>query len=123
MIEGLDCSVVPTVRYSVKGSSGTVAEICVGKRNVRVNFKRAPPKAKIAKGIELSGHSKSWRGGGLVVTEENVQKVGTLLVAGAGAKPAPAKSKATTAPAKSTQANASATTSGRAWRFRAFSPS
>lgn len=53
-----------------------VAEICVGKRATRVNFRIVP---KAAKGLDLTTKSKTWVGGGIVVTDENVSKVKAAL--------------------------------------------
>jgi len=80
--------------YSIRDAAGkTCAELCVGKRATRLNLKAIPAKGKLPKGIELSGHSESWAGGGVVVNEGNVKLVRALLAAitkvAAPAKPAP----------------------------------
>lgn len=64
---------------TVKASDGkqTVAEVCVGKSKVRVNF-RATPKGAITK--QLGGKSKSWPAGGVVVNEKNAKAIRTALV-------------------------------------------
>lgn len=62
----------------------TVAEVCVGKRATRINFRQTPSNAlmkKEGKGVELAGKSKSWAGGGCKVTSENVTAIRSLLLA------------------------------------------
>lgn len=72
---------------TVKSADGkaTVAEICVGIKKTRVNF-RATPKGVIVK--QLGGKSKSWPGGGLVVDEKNAKVVRAALVGVAQSKAA-----------------------------------
>lgn len=69
--------------HTIKGDGQhTVAEVCAGKTKTRLNFKSDPSGmkgVKIPKGIELGGKSKSWAGGGLVVTEENFDGARALL--------------------------------------------
>jgi|SRR5581483_3193478 len=83
---------------SVKDAYGkkTVAEVCVGTKRTRVNFREAP-KGALAK--QLGGKSKSWGGGGVLVDDENAQLVRSALLQAAGVvAPASAtpKRKATT---------------------------
>ena len=62
----------------------TLAEICVGKRATRINFRQVPSinmMKKEGKGIELVGKSKTWLGQGTKVTDENVGQIRTLLLA------------------------------------------
>ncbi|HYZ79310.1 MAG TPA: hypothetical protein VE596_18245 [Gaiellaceae bacterium] len=70
--------------HNVKAGAATVAEVVVGSKTVRVNFKSKPT---IKTGVKLAGESSKWAGGGVVVTEENVADVRRLIesaVAGAG---------------------------------------
>jgi hypothetical protein len=101
--------------HSIRDKSGrTVAEVCVGKKNTRINLKQVPP-AKARKSLVLEGKSKSWPGGGLVVTSANVAAVRKLLVAvtSAGKASAPVKPTATApaAPASPSEAGTRAATS------------
>lgn len=76
--------------HTIKGGNGkVVAEVCVGARKVRLNLKAAPPKGKVPKSIDLSGHSKSWEGGGLNVEPKNAKAARALLAAVVAAAPAP----------------------------------
>src|SRR5579859_6603845 len=69
---------------TVKGANGkTVAELCVGTKTTRVNFREAP-KSALAK--QLGGKSKSWPGGGVIVTDKNAAAVRAALLAAAQSK-------------------------------------
>jgi hypothetical protein len=67
--------------HTIKREKKTVAEVCVGTRSVRLNLRSAPPKGKLPKSVKLVGKSKSWPGGGLVVTDENVKAARAVLSA------------------------------------------
>lgn len=66
-----------------RDGSTTLAELCVGKRTARFNV-REPLAAAMVKrhdvAASLGGRSKSWRGGGIVVTDGNVAAVRALLL-------------------------------------------
>jgi hypothetical protein len=65
--------------HTIKGADGrTAAEVCVGATIVRLNF-REPPSSGAPKGIALGGRSQSWRGGGVVITEANLDAARALL--------------------------------------------
>lgn len=65
--------------HTIKGADGTTAaEVCVGKSTVRLNF-RVPPSSNAPGGVALSGRSQSWKGGGVVVTEANLDSARALL--------------------------------------------
>ena len=75
--------------HTIKSAAGAVvAEVCVGKKQTRLNFKQTPK--SLPKSVELSGQSKSWPGGGIVVTAANASAVRSVLVGVVG-KVAPAK--------------------------------
>jgi hypothetical protein len=86
LLKGLDTQARPDGSViRVRAGKQTVAEVCVGKSSVRANFKTKPT---IKSDVKLAGSSASWKGGGTVVTEENVAGVRRLIeaaVAGAGA--------------------------------------
>jgi hypothetical protein len=67
--------------HTVKVEKKTVAEVCVGTRAVRLNLRSAPPKSKLPKSIKLIGKSKSWPGGGVVVTAGNAAAARAVLTA------------------------------------------
>src|SRR5947207_845480 len=99
--------------HTIKAHGRTVAECCVGAKKVRLNVRAD---VKPPKGLTLSGKSKSWPTGGLVVDETNLTAARALLasaVAKAGApKPADAAKStqrpvATTARKRSTKRSAS----------------
>jgi hypothetical protein len=69
--------------HTVKAGKATVAEVCVGAKKVRLNLRAAVKPAP--KGIKLDGKSKTWAGGGLVVTPENLAAARALLAAAAKA--------------------------------------
>lgn len=72
---------------AVKVGKATVAEVVVGAKTVRVNFREKP---KGGPKVALAGKSAKWAGGGVVVTEENVGDVRKLLelaVVAAGGAP------------------------------------
>lgn len=64
--------------HTVKVEGKVVAEVCVGTRATRLNLRNA---VKPPKGVELVGKSRSWQGGGLVVTPENLSAARALLTA------------------------------------------
>src|SRR5438067_1371247 len=74
--------------HSIKAQGKTVGEICVGKKSVRLNLRA---EVKAPEGVELSGKSKSWPGGGLVVTDANLTAARALLTAATKTTAAPAK--------------------------------
>ena len=62
----------------------------MGKKTVRLNFKSIPsktPAAAKAARDGLNGKSKSWVGGGIVLTEDNVGSARALLEAVIAASP------------------------------------
>jgi len=81
---------------TVKDVTGkrTVAEVCIGKSKTRVNFHEA---IKSALGKQTTGKSRTWAGGGVVLTDANASQVRAALLAQAKASvPAtPAQRKAT----------------------------
>lgn len=60
--------------HTIKAEDGktTVAEICQGKRDTRLNFKAEVPSDMIVDELALNGQSKSWAGGGCKITDENL---------------------------------------------------
>lgn len=62
---------------TVKAGSKTVGEVCCGKKFVRLNLRTAAKATP--KGLVLGGKSKSWPGGGVVVTADNVAACRALL--------------------------------------------
>jgi hypothetical protein len=84
--------------HTVKAEGKVVAEVCVGTRKTRVNFKASPK--SLPKGLALDGKSKTWAGGGIVVDESNVAKVCAILAQlVAPTKAAPSKRMRSTAKA------------------------
>lgn len=74
--------------HTLHGADGsTVAEVCCGKTRTRLNF-RAPSAeltaAAEASSVVLSGRSKSWTGGGIVVDDGNVAACRAVLLAVVG---------------------------------------
>jgi hypothetical protein len=64
--------------HTVKAADGkTVAEVCVGTKKIRANFRTAP-RGAVAK--LLDGKSKSWPGGGVVVDEANAERIRAALL-------------------------------------------
>jgi hypothetical protein len=80
LLDGLQVKSRPdgTVHTVKDGEGKTVAEVCVGTKKTRVNFRSAP------KGLKTDGKSKSWQGGGVVVDEKNAKTVRAALLAAAG---------------------------------------
>jgi hypothetical protein len=72
---------------------------------------KSSPSAKVAKGVTLGGHSKSWAGGGVNVTEANLVACRALLAA--ITKVAPAKVSPTASDAARVSATATAEASKR----------
>lgn len=62
--------------HTIKREGKTVAEVCVGAKKVRLNVRES---VKAPKNLELSGKSKTWAGGGCIVTEENLAACRALL--------------------------------------------
>jgi hypothetical protein len=56
-----------------------VAEVCVGKRATRLNLRFKPKTTP--KNVQLVGKSKTWVGGGVVVTADNVAACRSVLTA------------------------------------------
>lgn len=76
--------------HTIKDANGkTVAEVCVGKKRTRLNFRTVPSGKGMPKGIDLGGKSKSWQGGGVVLNEANVGLARELLVFVVGTAPEP----------------------------------
>jgi hypothetical protein len=71
--------------HTVKADGKTIAEVCVGVKATRLNLRA---NAKAPKSLTLTGKSKSWPGGGLVITDKNVAAARVLL-AGIAKLPAP----------------------------------
>ncbi len=66
--------------HTLHVGGAVIGEVCVGTRAVRLNL-RTRPKV-VPKGLDLSkSKSKTWVGGGLVVTDANVKEAKTLLAA------------------------------------------
>jgi len=84
--------------HTIRSNGKVVAEVCVGKKATRLNF-RSRPKL-VPKSVALTGKSTVWAGGGLIVTETNLAAAKSILSAllkGAAPKPAakrPARSSA-----------------------------
>lgn len=98
LLEGLNTKLRPDGSViTIKDSTGkrTVAEACVGAQRTRVNFKDAP-KSTLSK--RLGKSTKSWPGGGVVLTAANAVAVRAALLAQAKASvpatPAPRKAAA-----------------------------
>jgi hypothetical protein len=70
--------------HTVKTGTHVVAEVCVGTKKVRLNF-RAQPKA--SKSLTLSGKSKSWPAGGIVVDAKNLNAARAALASVTAATP------------------------------------
>lgn len=66
-------------------SDRTIAEVVVGKNTVRLNVRdELPENVELiaqAEGLIFAGKSDTWRGGGVRVTEHNVESVRTILAA------------------------------------------
>lgn len=69
--------------HTIKQGKATVAEVCVGARKVRLNLRAAVK--PLPKGLELDGKSKTWAGGGVVVTPDNLAAARAVLAAAAKA--------------------------------------
>jgi len=86
--------------HTVKGADGKViAEVCEGKKATRLNLRNAPTKAT-PKNVTLGGKSKTWAGGGTVVTESSLAACRALL--SGAAKVTPTASDAARVSAKAT---------------------
>ncbi|HEY2372087.1 MAG TPA: hypothetical protein VGH82_06030 [Gaiellaceae bacterium] len=94
--------------HTIRAGKTVVAEVCVGKRATRLNVRA---ERKTPKGITLSGESKSWPSGGVVVTEANLADARALLTSIASApQPVPATPAPRKANAPKTTARKAATT-------------
>src|SRR5438445_2863960 len=71
--------------HTLHAQGQVIGEVCVGKRNVRLNLRKAPSKAP--KNITLVGKSKSWAGGGVIVDEKNLTACRALLSAAVASTP------------------------------------
>jgi hypothetical protein len=91
--------------HTVKVSNRTVAEVCVGKKNTRLNIREVPKGAP--KNLDLGGKSKSWAGG-VILTDANLTGCRALL--SACVKAAPAASTATASDAAAVSSAAQTTT-------------
>jgi hypothetical protein len=78
LLTGLDTKARPNgTVITVKSAGKVIAEVCVGKKFARLNFRA---EVKVLKGGPvLSGKSKSWPGGGCVLSAENVAALRALL--------------------------------------------
>ncbi len=65
--------------HQIKADGKTVAEVCVGARAVRLNLRSAPKPAP--KNLALKQGSKTWLGGGVVVTPDNLAAARAVLAA------------------------------------------
>jgi hypothetical protein len=84
LIDGFEVKSRPNgTVHTVKAGKTVVAEVCVGAKKVRLNLRTAPKLAP--KNLTLDGKSKSWPGGGVIVTPENLAAVRALLAAAAKA--------------------------------------
>ena len=87
LLEGFDCkSRADGSVHTIKANGRTVAECCVGAKTIRLNVRAD---VKPPKGLTLSGKSKSWPTGGLVVTEDNLASARALLTSAVEKAPAP----------------------------------
>lgn len=71
--------------HTVKSADGrtTVAEVCVGKRLTRLNFRDAVRGELVPDGVALGGRSSSWACG-VNVTDDNAEALAALLAAVVG---------------------------------------
>jgi hypothetical protein len=98
--------------HTVKANSRTVAEVCVGKKNTRLNIREVPKGAP--KNLDLGGKSKSWAGG-VIVDASNLTACRALLSACVKAAPAAPAANGVKDAAK---ASSDATTATKAARKR-----
>lgn len=82
-IKSRDDGSVHTIHLAADGKT-VVAEVCVGKKRTRLNFK---DKVEFAPEGFLSGRSKSWVGGGIVLTTDNLAPARELLLQVVGLEP------------------------------------
>jgi hypothetical protein len=82
--------------HTIKAGKTTVGEVVIGKKTVRLNLRA---KGHVPKDLKLSGKSRSWPMGGVLITEANLAAARALLSSIASAKPATPK---TPAPRKAT---------------------
>jgi hypothetical protein len=75
--------------HTIKANGKVVGEVCVGTKKVRLNLKATPAKGAVPKSIALDGKSKTWAGGGVIVTDENVTAARALVSAVVAAVPEP----------------------------------
>ena len=62
--------------HTIKANGKVIGEVCVGRNRVRLNLKSALPAASRKM---LGGKSRSWAGGGMIVTDANVKDARALL--------------------------------------------
>lgn len=68
--------------FRVHGGGTTVAEIVVGDATVRMNMRELSGDVELvaeAEGLRPKGRSKTWKGGGIKVTSENVSAAKEIL--------------------------------------------
>jgi len=68
--------------FRVHGGGTTVAEVVVGDATVRLNMRELSEDIELiaeSEGISPKGRSKTWKGGGVKVTPENVSSVREVL--------------------------------------------
>jgi hypothetical protein len=84
LLDGFDVHSRPNGSvHTIKLEGKTVAEICVGTKKTRLNLRSAPKPAP--RNLTLDGKSKSWPGGGVIVTPDNVAAARAVLTAATAA--------------------------------------
>jgi hypothetical protein len=115
LLEGFDVrSRADDSVHTVKANGRVIAEVCEGKKQTRLNLRELPAKVKPAKNVTLGGKSKSWPGGGTVVTDANLTAARALLTAVAKATPTAKAPTASDAAKQSATATADRTTARKA---------
>src|SRR5579862_7429598 len=73
--------------HTIRAADGktVIGEVCVGAKATRLNLRA--PVAKPPRDVTLGGKSKSWAGGGTVVTDANVTACRALLSAAVATVP------------------------------------
>jgi hypothetical protein len=81
LLEGFDYRSRPNnAVHQIKASSGvTIGEVCVGAQKTRLNFREPVIGQPDDLAVQLTGRSQSWRGGGVVVTEFNLDDCRRLI--------------------------------------------
>ena len=81
LLEGFDYRSRPNnAVHQVKVASGvTIGEVCVGAQKTRLNFREPVIGQPDDLAVQLTGRSQSWRGGGVVVTEFNLDDCRRLI--------------------------------------------